>query len=178
MRAAHRIALPELDNKYLRVLAKAWDRPGAKLRPELVFVVNLRKEPASDPGYEDFGKIVSPSDDSCEPTTQPENPRANIPGGGRPGHFHELIESVLQNMIEKCRVDTSRPVTISRVSMLGNLLFPPLHDDRGPVHNFGLPRSISIYAVDRWPCMYSYLDFTPEGAPRSPQMKITVLATG
>lgn len=45
------------------------------------------------------------------------------------------------------------PVTISRVSLMGNLLIPPVYDDRGPESNFGLPKTIKIYTVDYWPTL-------------------------
>ncbi len=39
------------------------------------------------------------------------------------------------------------PPTICRVGLIGNLLFPPTYTDRGPLHNFGLPRAVRIYTA-------------------------------
>jgi len=39
------------------------------------------------------------------------------------------------------------PPTVCRVGLIGNLFLPPTYTDRGPLHNFGLPRAVRIYSA-------------------------------
>jgi hypothetical protein len=55
------------------------------------------------------------------------------------------------------------PPTVCRVGMIGNLFMPPTYDNRGPIHNFGLPRAMRIYAV---PWMKP---FSPQNLPPHPR---------
>lgn len=53
--------------------------------------------------------------------------------------------------------------TVCRVGLIGNLFLPPIYDLRGPVHNFGLPRALRVYATN-WP-----KPFTLENPPPHPR---------
>ena len=54
----------------------------------------------------------------------------------------------------------SIPPTISRISLMGNLLMPPTYNDKGPVQNFGLPRTIQIY-TSSWNPPFSLENLPP-----------------
>lgn len=57
-------------------------------------------------------------------------------------------------------VKLPEPTTISRISFMGNLLIPPYYDKRGAVTNFGLPKTLTIYATDYWPDIVTPMSLT------------------
>jgi len=48
-------------------------------------------------------------------------------------------------------VKLTKPTTVSKISFMGNLLIPPFYDQRGSISNFGLPKTLTVYATNYWP---------------------------
>jgi hypothetical protein len=137
-----RVPYPNRPGRYLRIAAYAVvgdDYTGVNY-PDLLLVVRLSAAASQPGGIQTYAATAS----------------SFTPGGGEveipPWPPYQLPEE-LQNI-----------PTVTRVSLLGNLLFQPTYDDRGPLHNFGLPRTIRIFVPPSW-----RKPFSPENPPPHPR---------
>lgn len=76
------------------------------------------------------------------------------------GPYRPSLMFVLDLTAENLLALHRRAQTVCRVGLLGSMLLSPTYSDRGPRHNFGLPRAVRIYSVS-WKKPFSPTNLPP-----------------